>query len=140
MLKEAKTRFRRWFARVWKVRGGGFYACGFAITFIWLEIRTITSEFVESSSIGAFISEQLVEFVFRFAIDSLINTLYSFIWPVYFIQLAPPFGLIALGVAYLVFATYLKKPITGWLFPDGEPTEPSESDKEASETSSEQTV
>lgn len=122
---------------VWKVRGGGFYACGFALTFIYLEIRTIAGEFIESSSIGAFISEQLIEFVFRFAIDSLINTLYSFVWPVYFVQLAPPFGLIALGAAYLVFANFLKQPITDWLFADSEPAEPAEEPKAAAEESTE---
>ena len=120
MLIKAKGWFRRWFAKVWKVRGGGLYACGFAATFIILEIRTVVSEFIDASSIGEFLSEQLVEFIFRFAIDSVVNTLYALMWPVYFLQWQPPFGLIALGVAYLVFANFLKEPITKWLFQDGE--------------------
>jgi hypothetical protein len=120
LLIKAKGWFRRWFAKVWKVRGGGLYACGFAATFIILEIRTVVSEFIDASSIGEFLSEQLVEFIFRFAIDSVVNTLYALMWPVYFLQWQPPFGLIALGVAYLVFANFLKEPITKWLFQDGE--------------------
>lgn len=123
MLDAAQGWFRRWFARIWKVRGGGLYACGFAVAFIYLEIRTVAGEFADSSSIGEFLSEQLLEFVFRFAIDSLINTLYALVWPVYFLQWQPPYGLIALGVAYIVFANFLKKPITRWLFPDGESAE-----------------
>ena len=133
MLDKAKLRFRRWFAKVWKVRGGGFYACGFIVTFIYLEIRTIAGEFVESSSIGAFLSEQLIEFVFRFAIDSLINTVYSFVWPVYFIQLAPPYGLIGLGLAYLIFANVVKEPLTRWLFPD-DAAEPATAERSSEET------
>ena len=111
---------RRWFAKVWKVRGGGLYACGYAITFVVLEVTTVVSELAESASIRDFLTEQLVEFVFRFATDSLINLIQALIWPVYIVQWAPPFGAIGLGIACLVFARYLKKPITDWLFPDDE--------------------
>jgi len=124
VLTKAESWFRRWFAKVWKVRGGGFYALGFVVTFIYLEVRTIAGEFIESSSLASFFTEQLVEFVFRFAIDSLINTAYSFIWPVYWVQWQPPFGAIALGIGYIVFAKFVKKHVTDWLFPDGEPAEP----------------
>jgi len=44
--------FRTWFAKVWHVRGGGLYSVGFASTFIFFEIRTIVSEFAESSGIA----------------------------------------------------------------------------------------
>lgn len=37
---------------------------------------------------------------------------------VHVVQLAPPWGAIALGAAYFGFSTYLKKPIEGWLFDD----------------------
>ena len=120
MLDKAHVWFRRWFAKAWKVRGGGLYACGFAATFVYLEVRTITGEFIESSSIGAFFSEQLIEFVFRFAIDSIVNTVQALMWPVYFVQWQPPIGAIGLGLAFFAFPKYLKPPITKWLFPDGE--------------------
>ncbi len=131
MLDQAEGWFRRWFAKVWKARGGGFYALGFAVTFIYLEIRTVTGEFVESASLMAFFTEQLIEFVLRFAIDSLINMLYSFIWPVYWVQWQPPFGAIALGAGYLVFANYIKQPLTAWLFPDGEPVDEKQSGRKS---------
>ena len=60
----------------------------------------------------------LVEFVFRFAVDSLISTVYAFMWPVYWVQWRLPFGLIALGAGFFVFTSYLKQPITNWLFPN----------------------
>ena len=120
MLDKAHGWFRRWFAKVWRIRGGGLYACGFAATFIYLEVSTIASEFVGSSSISAFFSEQLIEFVFRFAIDSIVNTVRALMWPVYFVQWQPPLGAIGLGLAFFAFPKYLKPPITKWLFPDGE--------------------
>jgi len=44
------------------------------------------------------------------------NTMYSFVWPVYAVQFAPPWGAIGLGLAYFGFSSYMKKPIEGWLF------------------------
>ena len=35
---------KRSFRTVWEARGGGFYACGFVGTFIWLELQTIAGE------------------------------------------------------------------------------------------------
>jgi len=108
--------FRVWPVKVWKVRGGGLYAVGFALTFIYLEIRTVVGEIAESSSVAEFLSDQLIEFVFRFAVASIMNTIEALMWPIYVIQLAPPYGVIGLGIAFLVFTTYLKKPIERWLF------------------------
>jgi len=88
---------------------------GFASTFIFFEIRTIVSEFAESSGIGDFLSNQLIEFVFRFAIDSIMNTIQALMWPVYVIQLSPPYGAIGLGIAFLVFTIYVQEPIEHWL-------------------------
>lgn len=110
--------FRTWFAKIWKVRGGGLYACGYAVTFAYLEVTTIIGEFAESSSIGEFISEQLLEFVFRFAIDSIANLIQALMWPVYIVEFSPPLGAIALGLAFILFPMTIKKPITRWLFPD----------------------
>jgi hypothetical protein len=100
------------------VRGGGLYAVGFAARVIFREVRTLVSEISESSSVGEFLSEQLIEFVFRFAMTSIMNTVEALIWLVYVIELSPPFGAIGLGIAFLVFTNYLKKPIERWLFPE----------------------
>lgn len=120
MLDKAHVWIREWFRKIWNVRGGGLYACGYAITFVVLEVTTIVGEIVGSDSIGEFLTEQLAEFIFRFASDSLVNMIKAFMWPVYVVQWSPPFGAVALGAAYFIFATYLKKPVTAWLFPDGE--------------------
>ncbi len=60
--------FRSWFRKVWKLRGGGLYACGFAITFIIYEVQSLADD--------------------------------------------------VLGLAFVGFGSYLKKPIEGWLFGD----------------------
>ena len=120
MLHKAHGWFRAWFRKIWNVRGGGLYACGYALTFLILEVTTVFGELAESESIGNFLSEQLVEFVFRFATDSIANLIKALMWPVYIVQWQPPVGAIALGAAYFAFAKYLKKPITVWLFADTE--------------------
>lgn len=124
MLDTAHGWFRQWFRKIWGVRGGGLFACGYAITFITLEVRTVVGEFAASESIGDFFTEQLLEFVFRFASDSIVNMVKALMWPVFFVQWEPPFGAIALGLAYLVFANYLKNPISQWLFSESEEKTP----------------
>jgi len=122
VLDKAHGWFRRWFAKVWKIRGGGLYACGYAITFIVLEVSTVVGEIAESDSVRDFLSEQLVEFIFRFAGDSLVNLVKALMWPVYIVQWQAPIGAIGLGLAFFAFPKYLKKPITKWLFPETERT------------------
>lgn len=120
LVNKSGSIIKRWFAKVWKVRGGGLYACGYAVTFIVLEVTTVVGEIADATSIRDFFTSQLVEFIFRFAGDSLVNLVKALMWPVYFLEWNPVYGGIALGVMYFVFATYLKKPISDWLFPDAE--------------------
>ena len=112
--------FRKWFRKVWTVRGGGLYAVGFAVTFLILELGEIVGDL---ASLGAVFTDGgfdvVIGFVIDFIVDSFMNTFYSLIWPVYVIQWQPPWGVIALGLAYAGFASFLKKPIMDWLF-DGE--------------------
>ena len=115
MLDKPHGWFRRWFRKVWKLRGGGLYACGFAISFVILEIGSLADDVL---GIGAVFSGQAIEFAINFILDSFMNTIYSFVWPVYVVQLAPPWGAIGLGIAFFSFSSYLKKPIEGWLFAD----------------------
>ncbi len=107
--------FRQWFRKVWKVRGGGLYACGFALTFVVLEIGSLADDVL---GIGALFTGQAIEFLINFMLDSLMNTLKAFAWPVYVVQYAPPWGAVGLGIAYWLFPTTLKKPIERWLFGD----------------------
>jgi hypothetical protein len=123
MLDQAEGWFRRWFAKVWKVRGGGLYAVGWALTFAFLEIKTLIGEIFEAEGIVEFFTSQLIEFLLRFMGDSIGNMITAFIWPVEIVQWRPPLGAIALGAAFMLFPVYVKPHITAWLFPDGEPDE-----------------
>jgi hypothetical protein len=121
--------FRDWFRKVWTVRGGGLYAVGFAVTFVILELQEIVGDLASLGAVftgGGF--DAFIGVVIDFIVDSFMNTFYSLIWPVYVIQWRPPWGAIALGLAYAGFASILKKPITNWLF-DGEPEPEPESKK-----------
>ena len=120
--------FRRSFRTVWDARGGGLYAIGYVLTFLWLEITMFVGEVMASESIGGFFGEQLFEMLFRFLGESLQNMIAALIWPVYVIQIAPPWGAIAFGAAYLGFDKLFKKPIEAWLFRDDESHSDTESD------------
>lgn len=105
--------FRTWFRKVWDVRGGGLYACGFAVTFLWLEAGSFIEDFKQ---IHMLFDGQVIGFILNFIIDSFQNTLAAFMWPVDIVQLTPPFGAIGLGLAFWLFPTYIKKYIETWLF------------------------
>ena len=105
--------FRDWFRKVWRVRGGGLYAVGFALTFIYFEIGALGDDIL---GIGSLFNGQAIDFIIDFFIDSLTNTLKAFMWPVYVIQIAPPWGAIGLGLAFVGFTSFLKAPIERWLF------------------------
>lgn len=89
---------------------------GYVVTFVVLTVQTVVVEIAESSGVGDYVRTQIAEVVTRFAVDSLQNMIKAFIWPVYVLQTYPPYGVIALGVAFLAFPRYLKKPIQKWLF------------------------
>jgi hypothetical protein len=110
--------FRNWFRKVWKVRGGGLYAFGFAVCFVILEIGSLGDDIAD---IGSVFNGQAIEFVIQFFIDSFTNTLKSFMWPLYVVQMAPPWGAIVLGLAFVFFAKVLQGPVERWLGPDDSP-------------------
>jgi hypothetical protein len=108
--------FRTWFARIWRIRGGGLYAVGYALTFVYLEIRAIVSEIAGADGVADFFTNQIVEFLFRFLSESFVNMISAFIWPVYLIELWQPYGIILLVALFVLFPLVLKKPIERWLF------------------------
>ena len=118
LLDKPRGWFIEWLRKVWLVRGGGLYAFGFIATFVLLELQSLADDVL---GIGSLFDGRAVEFVIQFFIDSLSNTFRSFVWPVFVLQIAPPFGAIALGLGFVWFARVLKQPIEAWLFPHGVP-------------------
>ena len=111
---------RRSLRTVWDARGGGLYACGYVLTFLWLEITMLVNEILSAESIGGFFGEQVFELFFKFFGESLRNMISAFMWPIYVIEVSPPWGLGAFVIMYLVFGRWIKQPLEEWLFHDNE--------------------
>jgi hypothetical protein len=107
---------RRATRRIWDARGGGFYACGFVVSFAWMEARMLLDDVVQAESVADFFAEQIWEMVFRYFSESFVNGLLALIWPLYVIEYRPPWGFGLLLGMYLVFAGIVKRPLERWLF------------------------
>ena len=107
--------FRDWFRKVWKVRGGGLYAVGFAVSFLVFEIGSLSDDIL---GIGSLFNGQAINFIVQLLLESLMNTIKAFAWPVYVVAWAPPYGVIGLALAFVGFTRFLKAPLERWLFPD----------------------
>jgi hypothetical protein len=105
---------------MWKARGGGLYACGFILTFVYLEASMLIREIMAATGFVSFVTEQLAEIPFRFFGESLRNLISAFLWPVPLVQLSPPLGLAILAALYLLFTYLIKARLERWLFHDEE--------------------
>jgi len=105
---------------VWDARGGGLYACGFVITFILLEIKMFVLDIFAAESVSSFFTGQASELLFKYIGQSLQNTISAFMWPVYVIEIQPPWGLGVLVGMFILFPMFLKEPLERWLFHDAE--------------------
>jgi len=112
-----KVEFLKWARATWNARGGGFYACGFVVTFVFLEIRLLVTELFTDSATG-FIVAQALQLLLRFTVDSLINTLLALVWPALVLQFSPEWGLAGLVAGYFIFKHFIKEPLTRLLFDD----------------------
>ncbi len=63
--------------KLWRKHGGGYYALLAVGTFIYLEIRSLTSSIRGAAGIGDFLVSELL----TFAIESIVNTLMASLWP-----------------------------------------------------------
>lgn len=109
---------------VWDARGGGLYACGFVVTFVYLEVRMFFLDIFAAESVSGFFAEQASELVFKYIGQSLQNTISAFMWPVRVIEIQPPWGVGILVGMFVLFSAVIKKPLEGWLFNDAEEDRP----------------
>ena len=110
--------FRRSFRTVWDARGGGLYACGYVLTFIWLEIKMFIDDVLSAEGIGDFFGGQIFEMLFRYLGESIRNMVAAFLWPLSFIEMSSRFGVAILVVLYFVFPRWIKPALERWLFDD----------------------
>jgi hypothetical protein len=108
-------------AKVWLTYGGGLYAVGYAVTFLYLEARSILEEVMQADGPIDFLTGHLFEFIFRFLSDSISNMVQAFIWFLPLFDLRPPLGFILLGVGFYVFDIYLRQPVGDWLLREKSP-------------------
>ncbi len=109
---------RRSLKRVWDARGGGLYAVGFVVVFVYLETTMFFGDIAEAESVTGFITGQIGELLFKYLGESIRNTITAFLWPVHVIQINPPWGFAALAGAFVLFDRFLKGKIESWLISD----------------------
>lgn len=112
--KSIGTMIRDGLVGVWRARGGGFYGLGYLITFIVLEIRLVVGDVSESEGVVDFVSSQMIEFIFRFGIQSFINGFLAFLWPVYILNWLGAWGVAVLIGGYFGFEKLLRPAVEGW--------------------------
>ena len=105
--------FRRWFRKVWEVRGGGLYATGFALSFFVYEALDLVEDL---ANINMLWNGQAIEFLIKLGIDWAGNMVQAFIWPAHVAQFASPWGAVGLGLAFWLFPIYVKPHIERWMF------------------------
>jgi hypothetical protein len=113
---ELKLQLLKWMRATWNARGGGFYACGFVVTFLFLEVKLLVTELFTSDGADDFIVAQVLQLILRFTVDSLVNAVLALIWPALILGLSPIWGALGLVVGYFVFTRLLKERLTQVLF------------------------
>ena len=108
---------RGWLVKLWASRGGGFYGLGYVVTFVALEVRSLSSGLTTVSGVVA----QAVQYVLRFSVDSVRNIVSAVIWPAHLFEwLGGPAGLVALLVGYAAFDVAIRPLVQKWLPEVGE--------------------
>jgi DNA integrity scanning protein DisA with diadenylate cyclase activity len=104
---------RRWLVKLWASRGGGFYGLGYVVTFIALEIQSLSGDLTSVSGLVA----QAAQYLIRFSIESFINGVSALIWPVYLFQWLGGLGVVVLAVGYAGFE-YAIRPVMEAFLPE----------------------
>jgi hypothetical protein len=108
---------RRWLVKLWASRGGGFYGLGYVLTFVVLEIKSLSGGLTTVSGLLA----QAAQYVLRFSVDSLRNVISALIWPAHLFEwLGGPAGLVALAIGYAAFEVAIRPLVQAWLPEVGE--------------------
>lgn len=107
----------RWFRKIWKLRGGGLYAVGFALSFLYLEITELLLDDIPGFfTLDSYDAGAIIGFGIEVLIDTIRNTVLAFTWPVFFVQWEPPIGLALLILAFMLFPRFVKPHLERWLF------------------------
>ena len=72
--------------KIWRKHGGGYYALLAVGTFIYLEIRSLSSSFFESDGVRDFVEAEMFEKLVTFGLETILNTFLAGIWPLMWVQ------------------------------------------------------
>jgi len=89
------TRMRDAAIEIWSSRGGGFYGLGYLVTFIVLEVQAFLSGF-ETTDAVTFFETELLQMIFRFAWQSVLNSFVALAWPVFVLKYLEAWGIVVL--------------------------------------------
>ena len=106
---------RNWLVRLWITKGGGFYGLGYVITFVSLEIRSLSGDLTGSDSVSGFVTSQGIQLIIRFSIESFLNAISALIWPVHLLQWLSGLGLVVLVAAYVGYRYTVFPLIETWV-------------------------
>ena len=95
-------RVRGWLVELWALRGGGFYGLGYIVAFVALEIATLTGDFGSSASVSGFFEAQILQYLARVSVQSMINTVLALLWPIYLLRWWGWYGIamLVIGIIY----------------------------------------
>jgi hypothetical protein len=111
---------------LWRARGG-VYGLGYVVTFVYLEARMLFSDLVEAETVADAVFAQLGEWLLRLGLDSLLNMLFAFMWPVWLLQHFGGWGIWAI-VAAFVLGEKVLRPLVERHVPELRPAAPAPAD------------
>lgn len=94
--------------RLWSARGGGLYGLGYVLTFVALEVPTTIANVTELVTGSASVLAAILEWLLRFGLDTLLNMLWAFLWPVFLLENMGGWGVAVLVVGFIVFEKLLR--------------------------------
>jgi hypothetical protein len=90
---------RRWLVKIWASRGGGFYGLGYVLTFVALEIKSLSGDLISVSGLVG----QVVQYALKFSVESLLNSVSALLWPIHLFRWSGGFGVVVLAIGYVGF-------------------------------------
>jgi len=98
---------RDWLIALWATKGGGFYGLGYVATLITLETVSFEQDAAKAASsisgAESFVASQAIQYLSRFGVDSLMNTLRAVVWPAYLFDWLGAPGVVAFVLGAIVF-------------------------------------
>jgi hypothetical protein len=121
--RSAGTMLHDGLLKIWRTRGGGFYGLGYLVCFVVLEVQAFVGNFQGNGDVMTMVVQEVVQFFLRFTAQSFLNSLLAFLWPAFVVEYLKGWGLVLIGVGWVVFDRWAKPLINAWL-PGLKPAEP----------------